>query len=354
MLDYNCMLLERLKRQRLLQPIESAQDEEEYLSLFKTLQPVAPVHFTRPGDPPQLIHRTEFSDYGLADELRKKHRIVKGRFLGGRVGYVLHEDLARYATAFRKKITALKPIHEDIVAVIKRSGGISKEQLKEELAYPAGQISKALIELQEAFLLYEDQTDSDWDTGWFDFASEWFELPAEPSKHEEAVLSVISNFVHAMVFVTFEQIKSWTQFTKKTIQAALAKLLEEGQLIRTNMSPLGEGYMRAEDDGQSFSSQRMPNCVFMMDKSDLLVRAYMSELQVKYKGREVLQYFLIDGEFKGAAVGHWRIGDYDIDDIILELDEVEADARKIAILDAARKIYSPGSHRILRYNGMEI
>jgi hypothetical protein len=199
--------MERLRRQRLLEPIESSDNVKEYLALFKLLQPVAPVHFTRPGDPPKLVHR-QFSDYELSSELREQHQIIKGRFLGGRVGYVLQDDLERYAIAFKKKVSNFKPIYEEILSVIKNSGGISKEQLKEELDYPAGEISKALQTLQEAFLVYEEQTDTDWDTGWFDFATEWFEVPADPLQYHQAVSFVIMNFVKAMVFATIDQIKS--------------------------------------------------------------------------------------------------------------------------------------------------
>lgn len=177
----------RMKRQGLLNPILMMDNQDEYIALFRLLQPVAPVHFTRPGDPPKLVHRTCFNDVDLSHKLREKHQIIKGRFSGGRVGYVFHEDLERYATAFRK------PIHEAIMDLIKVSGGISKDQLKEELNYPSGEISKALTTLQDAFLVYEDQIDTDWDTGWFDFATEWFELDTEPSESIKSVSTVLLN-----------------------------------------------------------------------------------------------------------------------------------------------------------------
>jgi hypothetical protein len=92
----------------------------------------------------------------------------------------------------------------------------------------------------------------------------------------------------------------------------------------------------------------------MLDKSDFLVRACLDELQVRYKGHEVLQYLLIDGEFKGIVEGHWRIGPYDIDDIIVELNEEDALARQNEILEAVRKVYSSDSHTILKCNGSMI
>ena len=153
---------ERLRRQRLLDPIEGLDDEQEYLDLFKLLQPVSPVHNTRPGDPPKLVHRTLFHDDLLTGKLREKNTLIKGRFCGGRIGYVLQEDLEPYAIAFHKPISNVNAIHEDILSILKHSGGLSKDQLKQELGgYPASEISKALQTLQEAFLIYEHQPDTD-------------------------------------------------------------------------------------------------------------------------------------------------------------------------------------------------
>lgn len=60
---------------------------------------------------------------------------------------------------------------------------------------------------------------------------------------------------------------------------------------------------------------------------------------------------LIDGEFKGAVLGHWRIGPHDIDDILVELDAKERQLRKEEIIEAVRIIYSTETTAILKYNG---
>lgn len=350
-LSYEQVIGERLRRQRLLAPIESPDDEQEYLELFKLLQPVAPVHNTRPGDPPRLVHRTLFHDDGLAGKLRERNAIIKGRFCGGRIGYVLQEDLERYAVAFRKPLAKAKPIHDDILTVLKTSGGLSKEQLKQELeGYPAGEISKALQALQEAFLVYEHQPDTDWDTGWFDFATEWFEIQADGGRYAQAVSEVLHTFIQAMVFATTAHIKSWSQLPAKAIRQGIEALVEEGRTVTAEMEGLGQGFVCAEDAEGRFPSD-IPSCVFMLDKSDFLVRAHMDELQRRYKGYEVLQFLLIDGAFQGAVLGHWRIGPHDVEDILVELPPDQAESRQEEILDAVRKIYSPERHNIVMYNG---
>lgn len=351
-LNYQCIIYERLKRQRLIEPV-SDENEEEYISLFRLLQPVAPVHFSRPGDPPKLVHRVCFDDTKLSNELRERHRIVKGRFSGGRVGYVLQEDLKYYAIAFRKPLTKIKPIHQDIMNLIRASGGISKAQLKEELPYSNRQIMKALKDLHEAFWVYEEQIDTDWDTGWFDFSTEWFKIPTDEKSYYEAMSFILLNFLKAMVFASTQQIKDWTQLNVKTIREILRRLVNEEKIVYLDISGFGQGYM-CTDDLTRFEDREKPRSVFMLDKSDFLVRSHMSELRKRYHGQKILQYLLIDGEFKGAVLGHWRIGPKDIEDILLDLDDIEAEKRQAEIINAVRKIYPPGSATILRYNGQQM
>jgi hypothetical protein len=348
--DYQSVIYERLKRQGLLSPLGNISNEEEYIRLFKSLQPVSPVHFTRPGDPPRLVHRTSYDDSTITSKLRKNHQLIKGRFLGGRIGYVLQEDLKLYATGFKKSLIKIKPIHEDILEVIRSSGGISKEQLKEELIYSAGEITKELKPLQEAFLVYEQQLDTDWDTGWFDFNTEWFDTNATEYEYDHAISRIILRFLRAFIFATTDQVKSWSQLNIRLIKQTINKLLEEKKIAEVEIEGLGVGYIRKEGL-ESLEFHEKPRSVFMLDKSDFLVRACMKELQDRYKGFEVLQYLLIDGEFQGAVLGHWRIGPYDVDDIKLDIDEKQAENRRQEIIEAVRRIYPSESTSILKYNG---
>jgi hypothetical protein len=350
--NYESVIFERLKRQGLLIPLENIKNEEEYIKLFKSLQPVAPVHFTRPGDPPRLVHRTSYDDSFITGKLRKKHQLIKGRFLGGRIGYVLEEDLKLFATVFKKPLNKVKPIHEDIMEVIKGSGGISKEQLKEEVHYSAGEITKELKPLQEAFIVYEQQLDTDWDTGWFDFRTEWFDVNEEQDQYEQAISRIILHFLSAFVFANLDQVKSWSQLNVRLLKQAIKNLSEEKKIIEVTIEGLGAGFIRKEDL-ESLEYHEKPSSVFVLDKSDFLVRSHMKELQEKYKGLEVLHYLLIDGEFQGAVLGHWRIGPYDIDDIKLDFDEKQAESRRKEIIEAVRKVYPPDTSAILKFNGRD-
>lgn len=353
--QYRGIMAERMKRQGLAEPLNDSKDEEAYIELFRCLQPVAPPHFTRPGDPPKLVHRTQYDATEMASSLRERHSLVKGRYLGGRVGYVFEDDLKLYATAFRKMPPRLNRVHEDVLAAIREAGGLTKEQLKEELDYPAAHIGKALQDLQCAFILQEDQIDTDWETGWLDFAEEWFEIPEDPESQTEAQMEVLQRFIKSMVFATEGQIKSWCNLPSKTIKELVRRLIEAERLVRIGIEGLGEGLMLEKDAiVGDLDYSECSRSIHMLDPSDFLVRAYLEELKSRYKGLEVLQYLLVDGEFQGAVLGHWRIGPYDVDDVVLDLDVTEVVARQNEVIAAIRKIYNPDTCAILRYNGVEI
>ncbi|WP_164667250.1 DNA glycosylase AlkZ-like family protein [Virgibacillus doumboii] len=345
-LDKQTILHERMKKQGLLDPLEDPADVDGYKNLFKRLQPVAPVHNSRPGDPPKLVHRTIFDDALVTSKLRQKHQIVKARFQGGRVGYVFEEDLKLFTRVFQKPLKRLDPIHEEILGTIRSLGGISKDQLKKELRYSAKEITKALTKLQEAYLVYEDQIDTDWDTGWFDFSEEWFEVPEQT---DESVEKILLQFLDSMVFANLDQIKSWSQLRKNLLKRILHQLVARNLIVEVSAEGLGTGYMKADPMG--FVQRKVPKSVFMLDKSDILVRSHLDELKSIYKGQEVLQYLLIDGEFQGAVLGHWRIGPHDIDDVTLSLKPEQATIRKDEIIKAIRKYYTPERTKILKFNG---
>ena len=84
-INMKTVLAERLSRNHL---VNSLDDSTGYAELFRTLQPVSPVAFSRPGEPPRLVHRTTFDDGAIADQMRERRSMVKGRFLGGIIGYI--------------------------------------------------------------------------------------------------------------------------------------------------------------------------------------------------------------------------------------------------------------------------
>lgn len=343
------VLSERLRRQRLIEPLQT---QEEYPELFEMLQPVSPIHNTYPGSSPRLVHRTIFDDGTVTDRMRAGRVIVKGRFLGGTIGYVMAKDLGGYANAFRRPLDGLTEIQQTVLETVRYTGPITPRQLKEETGLLNREIMPALHRLQRAFLVYEDQVDEDWARGWYDFASEWPEIGLNEAFWERDAAQVMLRFLRGHVFASFEQVKDWSQFPSRPLKALIAGMEESGVLVSTAVQGVGEGWMRAED--ASLCPPSAPPSVFMLHKSDPLVRSHASELKRRFGDREVLQYLLIDGAFQGAVLGHWRIGPHDVEDIVVELPPAERPRRREVILEAVALRYRAPDSQVLRYDGKEI
>lgn len=340
---------ERLKRQKFAQPIR---DVEEYTELFKMLQPVAPVALSMPGDPPKLVHRTTFDSGAVADSMRAERLMVKGRFFGGGIGYVLAEDLELYANAFRRLLANFNDMQQAVLDAIIRSETLTPRQMKEETGLLNKKIMPALHRLQEAFIVYEDQVDSDWERNWYEFAAEWPDIKLDADRQEEAVAEVLLRFLKGHIFATMEQFKDWSRLPSKLLKNVVGDMQKRGIIVSESAEGIGDGWICKEDTAIQ-PCEASPS-VFMLHKADILVKSHTSELKRKFGEHEVLQYLLIDGEFKGAVLGHWRIGPYDVDNIITELSAAERACRRENILGAVSLGYRPPHSHILKYDGKEI
>jgi len=341
------LLSERLHRQRLLEPATTADD---YTALFALLQPVSPFYFSYPGSPPTLVHRTAFDERAYIERLRERREVVKGRFLSGTIGYVQAEELALYANAFRRPLEKLGWMHRRIFEALEHTGPLTPRQISEETNLLNKEVMPALHRLQEAFLVYEDQLTTDWERGWYVFTSEWPEVTLDEQR-EESQARVLARFFTAHVFATASQLKDWTGLPVKVLQNVLTAMEREGDIAACQIPGMGEGWI---DNSMPLTATPAPPTVFMLHKTDPLVRAQASELKKRFAGLEVLQYLLIDGDFQGAVAGHWRIGPHDVDDIVLELPQGQRAARREEILQAVSWGYQPPFSHILRFDGQAV
>ncbi len=343
------VIAERLRRQRFLDPLPTRKGYED---LFRLLQPVSTVYYTRPGDPPRLVGRTKFDDGKVTDRLRSKRTIVKGRFLGGNLGYVLADDLADYANAFAKPLPRPNATQEEVLGAVRSAGPVTPRQLREETGLLSKKIMPALHRLQEAFLVYEDQTDSDWDRPWYEFENEWPDVEVREELGQAARERVLLRFLESHVFATYEQIVDWSRLARRTVSSTLQVLERDGAIVATKLPELGEGWVRSRDT--ELRASPGSHTVFMLHKADPLVRSHASELKRRFGRQEVLEYLLVDGRFAGAVLGHWRFAPYDVEDIVVELPTGERTEIRDDVLRAVRAVYSPPRHHVRRYGGAKV
>ena len=117
---------------------------------------------------------------------------------------------------------------------------------------------------------------------------------------------------------------------------AVKELVDEGILAIAD-----GGYLLASDVSllEKYEPVEM-HFVYAIHRNDVLYKSQEPILKEKAKewtegltyDHEPLQYLLIDGEFRGASVGHFRNGPYDLNDIVCDLPK--AQKRKDEIVEA--------------------
>ena len=338
------VMAERAVRQGFAKPLARS---AKYQDLFRALQPVSTGPYARPGSPPHLPGRTRFDDRRVADRLRAQRTLVKARFQGGSVGYVHREDLALYANAFARPLARPSDNQRLVLDAVCTGGPLTPQQLRQETRLLAKQVMPALHRLQEAFLVYEDQVDDNWERAWYEFAIEWSEVELDDARREDDAAEVLRRALHALVFATEEQLRDWSRWPARRLPKLLAKLEDEGSALPGEVEGLGAGWFAPGDIPEA---KPTPG-VFVLHKQDFLVRAHQSELRRRFGSRDLLQYLLVDGELCGALRGHWRFAPYDVDDVTVELVRKERDRRRDEILGAVREQYPEPRHTIQRYAG---
>jgi len=335
-----------MTRQRLHDPV----DEQEYLTLFRLLSPVQTTYWCAPGQPPALALRTTFNDRVYNGELRARRAIVKGRFMRGAIGYVAEQDLELFACAYHKDGVPSSD-EQEMLYLFRQEGPMNIGQIKGITGLRSKDIAAVLHKLQEKFLVFEDQIDSESDRGWFLFAGEFPTVDLHRLSRAEAISHILHRFVQAHGFFTLQMARSFYGFTLKDMQNALAGLCEDGRLISIDLQ--GEqGYTRPEDEGLLRTPCEPITGIHVLHRSDFLVKSDEEYLKGRYKYEDFdeLHYILMDGCWQGAVVGRFRNGPFDIQDVVLE-DPDQGQARKAEIIAAIARVYDLEASPIYRFCG---
>lgn len=80
-------------------------NETEYDALYRDLQPGQNCLLERNfGHRPTLSFRADFDDLAYNKSRQFRRELIKGRFAGGNLGWILPEDLELFAALYRKPL----------------------------------------------------------------------------------------------------------------------------------------------------------------------------------------------------------------------------------------------------------
>jgi len=348
-MDKNKITALRMKRQHLTRKA----NEAEYIALYRDSQPGLNVYWHGFGDPPSLTYRADFDDIEYNRRRQSKRELIKGRFTGGNLGWIMPEDLELFAAAFVKPLTKLTERQSILLELIEREP-LTIQQMKADTGMLVKEITPTLHRLQEAFLIYEDQHDGEWDRGWHKFSDMFPDIDTAKHTRHDALRVLIQRFAYRLVCFDAKMVKSFYKLPDKDIKAAIAALAEEKSLAETDC-----GYMLPDDVKLLSGASGKPRptitpSILVMHRNDMLVKAndYWLKEQYAHPYSDTLCYLFIDGEFCGAVAGKFRYTP-EIEDIILDLSKEEAIIKKDGILQAVRYFYG-ADNPIRRYQGVEL
>lgn len=328
--DYSKIVSLRMERQFLTRQA----DMDEYITLYRDMQPGLNVYWNGFGQPPVLSFRADFDDIEFNRERLADRRLIKGRFTSGNLGWVMQPELELYAALYIKPIASPDISQMQMLELIKNEGPMTIHDIKQKAGLLVKAITPILHRLQEAFLIYEDQCSGEWDRSWHMFSEMFPQVNLQRYTRAEALKIVLERFAYRHVLFDLAMAKSFYKLPEKEIKAALSQMTDEGVLIESD-----DGFMLASDVAVLEKYQPVPlHFVYAMHKNDFFVKsnehilkdmfAYLYD-ELEYD-HEPLQFLLIDGEFHGACVGHFRNGPYDLNDVVCDLPD--ADLRRDEIL----------------------
>lgn len=313
-------------------------NEEEYINLYRDMQPGQNVYWNGFGDPPSITFRANFNDIEFNRQLQIERKLIKGRFQGSNLGWIVPEDIELFSAIAIKPLDSLTPIQQTILELVQNEGPLNIGRMKEITGLLVKEITPALHRLQEAFLIFEDQFDGEWDRAWYLFSEMFPDINLQKYTRNEALKIVLVRFAYRNVLINAEMVKSFYKLTNKDIKIAVSELVNEKVLI-----PYENFFMLKTDSNLlSKTIYQTPKSIYAMHRNDFLVKSNEYWLKEKYKqsGRDILQYILIDGEFHGVVTGKFKNGPYIIEDIVLNLSDAEKESRKDEIMEAVYRINS--------------
>lgn len=277
--------------------------KQEYIDLFRDMQPGQNVYWNGFGNPPSLVFRADFDDMEWNRERQRTRKLVKGRFAGGNVGWVMREDLELFACAYRKPLKNPTERQLALLELIRCEGPLN---ISGEITdFKVKEITPILHRLQEAFLVYEDQYDGAWDRGWYIFSEIFPNISLEKYSKHDAIKILLRRFAFRNILIDTEMGKSFYRLPAKEIRAALEEMAAEGILLEAK-----QGGDILTEDAPLLQTPLPSPFVYALHRNDFLVKSNEHWLKKRFvhPAFDTLHYLFINGTFSGVSVGAFATG----------------------------------------------
>ncbi len=335
-----------LDRQRL----DCRVGEDDYDALFRALSPVQTEYWSYPGIAPCLDGRADFDDRAYNNDRRGGRDIVKGRFMGGTIGYVDRADLALFATLYRDDSPAMSPVEIEVLNCLRHEGPMSVQMMKEVTGLLVKALSPALQKLQAKCLVFEDQVDEQWDRSFYLFEQEFPDVDLTAMTRAQAAEQALLRWVGVCRFATLGGLQAFSRLGSRWLMELTRQLVDNGQLATVCFDGQ-EGFCLAAERAEIEAQQPTAvSGVWALNRNDFLVKMNEPLLKNTFDDNgQTLFYLLIDNVFAGAVKGQFKNGPFVLQDVMLLRPEDAA--RRDEILDAIYRVNDRQRSPLASFNG---
>ncbi|MFW6141729.1 MAG: ATP-dependent helicase [Candidatus Saliniplasma sp.] len=163
------------------------------------------------------------------DEMRESGEILEGRFVRGRVRYVLKEDVPMYVGAYRDR--RLNENEEKVFNVIKNGDAHTLREIKREVDLKNEHIKEIVKELDKNLYIKREYTgDDSWSS-----RNQYKPIEVDPLPREKAIKKVIKRFLRGNGPISISDLRYQTRFHGREVDSAVSEMVRDGEAIKVRV-----------------------------------------------------------------------------------------------------------------------
>ncbi len=273
--------------------------------------------------------------------LREKDDLMEGRFLRGRVRYILSKDLNMFVGCYR--VEALDREEENILELIKKGEANSLRELKNEADVDPERVKEIVKKLDKNLYIVRKFTG---DEGWSS-KNVYRAVDIEPMDRDKAKKELILRLLKAHGPVSLSDLRYMTGFRRRVVESILSSEVISGDVIKIMVGPSQrELYlMENEIDYLRSASKEDYEGLHILSRKDPYARPLWADIFGRY-GDDYVFPIIKKSSVRGG-VERWKMSGC-IEVRHLDLDDISLIEESIDALDMMMDFHKKEGYDVLR------
>ncbi len=187
--------------------------------------------FVEASSPYEVHMRVKDFDMDSWKKMRNREEIIEGRFLRGRVRYVLKEDLPMLVGAYRTE--ELGQEEQEVLEMIKEGKGNSLRELKKLSDLNASRVKEVVKKLDSNLHVIREFTGEE---GW-STRNVYRYVDVNPLSQIEARERLLKRLLRAHGPTAISELRYMTSFFRREVESVLSSMVRNGEAVRVRVGP---------------------------------------------------------------------------------------------------------------------